>query len=72
MWLNATDPCCLKQRPEDCSWFVHGYLKPMGFDGDPTPLQVDGVLGTTKDDYNDDNPSENHYNVDTSDESDAD
>ena len=46
------------------------YLKHTGFVGDPTPLQVD-VFWVTNGDYNDDNPSENDYNVDTSNESDA-
>ena len=39
--------------------------------GDPTPLQVDDVLRVTNGDYNDDIPSENDYNLNTSDESDA-
>ena len=69
--LNATDPCCIKRLPEDCGWSLDGYLKPTGFNGNPTPLQVDDTLGITNDDYNNANPSENDYNVETSDESDA-
>ena len=43
----------------------------MSFDGNPTTLQVDDALRATNGDYNDDNPSENDYNIDTSDESDS-
>ena len=52
MWLHATDPCCIKQHPKDYSWFMDGYLKLMGFVGDPSPLQVDDVLQATNSDYN--------------------
>ena len=71
MWLNATNPSCIKRHPEDCGWCMDGHLKPTGFDGDSTPLQDDDVFRTTNDDYNDENPLENYYNVDTSNESNA-
>ena len=59
--------CCIKRG----LWLVHRWLfkKTNGFRWGP--LQVDDVLRATNGDYNDDNPSENDYNVDTSDESDA-
>ena len=73
MWLNATDRFCIKWHPEDCGWFMNDYLKLIGFVGDSTSQQVDDVLRATNgvDNYNDDNFSESHYNVDTSDESDT-
>lgn len=70
MWLNATDPCCIKLRPEDCGWFMDGHLKPTWFVGDPTPLQVDDILRVTKNDNND-NPSDFDYDIATSNESDV-
>lgn len=70
MWLNATDSDCTKLRPENCGWFMDGYLKPTGFVGDQTPLQVNDILHLTSS-GNDDNPSESEYNIATSDESDA-
>lgn len=70
MWLNATDPCCAKLQPEACGWYMDGYLKPIGFLGDPTPLQVDEILQATNKENNDNNPSEFDYNIASSDESD--
>ena len=70
-WLNTTDFCCIKQFPENCGWFMDGYLKLMGFVGNTISLQADDTFRTTNDDYNDDNPLENYYNVDISHESDA-
>lgn len=53
MWLHAIDACCVKLKPEDCGWFLDGYLKPTWFVGDPTPLQVEDILRESKEKEND-------------------
>lgn len=71
MWLNATEPCCAKLKPESCGWYMDGYLKPTGFLGDPTPLEVQDILLVTNRGDNEEDPAECDYNIATSDESDA-
>ena len=44
MWLNATDPICIKLEPESCGWYLDEYLKPRGFIGDHTPLRIDDIV----------------------------
>lgn len=44
MWLNATDPICVKLQPENCGWFLDEYLKPVGFIGDHTPLKIEDIV----------------------------
>lgn len=72
MWLNATDPCCVKLRPETCGWYMDVYLKPIGFLGDPTPLQVNEILHVTDPNDCNENTSELDFNIASSDESDKD
>lgn len=57
MWLNATEPDCIKFSPENNGWLVlDGFLKPTWFLGDSTPTQVNSVLceSTNKASDNDD------------------
>lgn len=71
MWTNATNPVCVKLRPESCGWMkTDSTLKPVGFIGEATPLQVDDLLNISSSEYIDDQNEENNY-VATSDESDA-
>lgn len=45
MWLNATEPNCIKFSAENNGWLVlDGFLKPTWFLGDSTPTQVASVL----------------------------
>lgn len=49
MWLHATEPNCVKLRPENCGWFVdNNHLKPIFFVGDQTPLKIDDILEMTE------------------------
>lgn len=68
MWLNATEPNCIKFSAENNGWLLlDGFLKPTWFLGDSTPTQVESVLcdSTNKssdnvddsDIYNDENES---------------
>lgn len=44
MWLNATEPDCVKFSAENNGWILDGFLKPTWFVGDSTPTQVESVL----------------------------
>ncbi|CAH0687786.1 unnamed protein product [Spodoptera exigua] len=58
MWLNATDPICVKLQPENCGWFLDEYLKPVGFIGDHTPLKIEDIVERTETESDDAEDSE--------------
>ncbi|KAH9635594.1 hypothetical protein HF086_012263 [Spodoptera exigua] len=58
MWLNATDPICVKLQPENCGWFLDEYLKPVGFIGDHTPLEIEDIVERTETESDDAEDSE--------------
>ena len=45
MWLNATEPDCIKFSAENNGWLLlDGFLKPTWFLGDSTPTQVECAM----------------------------
>ncbi|XP_045479783.1 uncharacterized protein LOC123684536 [Harmonia axyridis] len=60
MWLNATDPICVKLQPENCGWFLDEYLKPVGFIGDHTPLKIEDIVERTETESDDDEEDSEH------------
>lgn len=69
MWLHATDPNCVKLDPKNCGWFLDGYLKPKGYDGDQTPLKINDILEMTE--IENDEASSDLENYTTSGDSDS-
>lgn len=71
MWLNATNPVCVKLQPTNCGWVLDNYLKPIGFIGEQTPLTVEEIVEATENENEDEeysNPEDPNF---TSDESDV-
>ncbi|CAG4953971.1 unnamed protein product [Parnassius apollo] len=71
MWLNATEPNCIKFNAENNGWLLlDGVLKPTWFLGDSTPTQVESVLcdSTNKSSDNDDDSDISNDKSDSSDE----
>ncbi|KAF2883530.1 hypothetical protein ILUMI_22646 [Ignelater luminosus] len=58
MWLNAVQPDCVKLQPENYGWFFDGYLKPIGFVGDQTPLRIDDIVKIIDNEKEDEESSE--------------
>ncbi|CAF4798586.1 unnamed protein product [Pieris macdunnoughi] len=58
MWLNATDPICVKFEPENCGRFLDEYLKPVGFIGDHTPLKIEDIVEKSETESDDEEDSE--------------
>lgn len=71
MWLNATDPVCMKLQPENCGWFLDKYLKPVGFIGDQTPLRIEDIVETTGTESDDEECSEVEHHSFMSDDDDV-
>ena len=45
MWQNATEANCINFSPEQCGWTVNdNKIKPLWFEGDPTPLLVEDIV----------------------------
>ena len=45
MWLNATEPNCVKFSAENNGWLIlDGFLKPTWFVGDTTPIEIESVI----------------------------
>lgn len=58
MWLNATEPDCVKLQPESYGWFFDEYLKPIGFVGDQTPLRIENIIKMIDDEKENEESSE--------------
>ena len=53
MWLNATEPDCIKFSAENNGWILDDFLKQTGFLGDSKPTQVESSINNRTDNEDD-------------------